>query len=69
MADEADRANDLNDRMLQLQLTHREHVPEPNGACLYCSEPLAQPGARFCDVGCRDDWEFTERQRRVSGLG
>lgn len=66
MADEIDRANDTAQQMLDLQLAHREDVPRPIGVCHYCAEPV--PGdLRFCDIGCRDDWEFEQRQRRANG--
>lgn len=68
MADEIDRANEINERVLQAQLAHREYVPEPTGRCLHCDEKVA-PGARFCDVGCRDDWEMERRQRLAAGRG
>lgn len=64
MADEADRANDTAQQMLDLQLTQRRHAPEPIGICHYCSEPV-ETGARFCDIGCRDDWEVENRQREA----
>ena len=34
--------------------------PEATGYCLNCEARLRQ-GLRWCDVGCRDDWQKTQR--------
>lgn len=41
------------------EIAMRQRKPEGPpavGYCHNCHEPL-QPGARFCDSDCRDDWE------------
>lgn len=56
MADEADFANDPQEQLLALQLQVRQpEGPAPTGYCLNCGEKLA-PGARWCDVDCRNDY-------------
>lgn len=40
--------------------TRRPEGPQETGHCLFCDEPL-QPGQRWCDATCRDDWEACTR--------
>lgn len=55
--DEADIASDLMERELQLALRSRVwESQESTGHCLWCDKPL-EPGLRWCDADCRDDWE------------
>lgn len=57
MRDPADRSQaviELNDK-LALQRRAPE-APPATGTCLYCDEPT-EPGRRWCDAECRDEWE------------
>lgn len=62
MADEADRANDTAQQMLDFQLTARRRALTPNGACHNCRQ-LVLDEVQFCDVHCRDDWQRAENLR------
>jgi hypothetical protein len=67
MADEADRANDTAQQLLDLQLTQRRRALAPIGLCHFCAEPV-NGEAQFCDIHCRDDWQ-REENLRVAGHG
>lgn len=57
--DDADRASDLNEFILAANLREQSAHEQPaqaTGFCLYCDAPL-NPGQRWCDADCRDDWE------------
>lgn len=60
MTDIIDDANDRAERDLALALSAARHPvrvePMPCGACYNC-EASVPPGACFCDVDCRDDYE------------
>jgi RNA polymerase-binding transcription factor DksA len=60
MADIADDANDLADFFLGQALRSQKQraIKETHGtgACLSCGSPV-DAGRRWCDAGCRDDWE------------
>lgn len=49
------------DRALALK-QRRPEGPAAVGACLHCDEPLAD-GRRWCDAGCRDDWQRARNTR------
>ncbi len=56
--DIADRAQA--DIELQIKLSQERRMPEgpsSTGACLNCRSPIAEPGRRWCDPECRDQWE------------
>lgn len=53
----------LRESALQLR---KASAPEPCGACLNCGEPL-EPGLRWCDTDCRDDWEAVLRRQGERG--
>jgi len=58
MADEADMAQEFEQRALEHALAYRKesvHLP-PKGICYNCGEPLAEPRP-FCDADCCEDWE------------
>ncbi|GHU08344.1 hypothetical protein AGMMS50225_06810 [Betaproteobacteria bacterium] len=55
------------DEKMGLTLTPKPEAPAATGHCLFCGEPVA-PGLRWCDVACRDDWEFLDAQLRARGL-
>jgi hypothetical protein len=37
-----------------------------SGACYYCTSPVHSPHI-FCDVECRDDYEYEQRLRQREG--
>lgn len=61
--DEVDITNDRAEADLQRRIdaARRVNMVQSTGLCLYCGTSL-EPGARWCDVDCRDDWE-KERRR------
>jgi hypothetical protein len=64
MADEADRAEDSIDAMLNAAINKRHEAgPKATGRCLWCGVKLP-PGRRWCDAECRDDWEVHAKRRR-----
>lgn len=57
--DIADKAQQHIEREHALALAaarSRKTGPEATGECLWCGEPL-DDDRRWCDAGCRDDWE------------
>jgi len=65
MADDADRAEEIMALHLRLalQAAWRRSADLPShgmGHCLWCAAPLAAP-RRWCDAGCRDDFEADRR--------
>jgi len=57
MADEIDKAEELNETYLRAALSQRRAGgPQANGLCLNCDEPVAI-GLRWCDKDCLTDWE------------
>lgn len=72
MADVADVADEFQEAFLASSMAlHRAQVstaPQPTGHCLYCENPLAKAGHRWCDKDCRDDWQKEEdANRRKTG--
>lgn len=56
--DDADRAQALQEAELDAAVRRRRHevvLPE-TGLCAWCEEPI-EPGARFCDRDCSDDYQ------------
>lgn len=57
MSDDIDRAQNEVERSLGEAMRMRKPAgPSPTGRCLYCDN-LLEPGRRWCDSICRDDWE------------
>jgi len=59
--DDADRADRSMAVIMQDNLEHAhkdEVLAEFTGFCLYCEEPMSDPGRRWCDAQCRDDWQL-----------
>lgn len=55
--DDADRAQIEIERWQEMIRRPRlPRAPEPTGECLWCGEAV-QPGRRWCDADCRDEWE------------
>ena len=65
MADEIDRASEIEELHREIALAHREYVPEHDGYCLNCGEESI--GA-YCDSGCGEDAERFERARKRAGF-
>lgn len=65
-ADPMDRASVESERLLEEQLrVARSATPIALpfiGQCYNCDEQL-EPGHRFCDTSCRDDYEARKRSR------
>lgn len=65
-ADPVDRASVEEQRALEVAINaaRNQQVKQlPSiGACYNCDETL-QPGHRFCDADCRDDYEKRNRRR------
>lgn len=60
--DEADRADEQAEQTLRAALAKRLPAgPEATGLCLWCGIEV-EPGRRFCDRECRDDWELAARR-------
>ena len=66
MADEADKAQELQEQALQIALGKQKSKPKMNatGRCLWCSEPTGERGL-FCDSDCRDDYEKSKKFRGI----
>lgn len=56
MSDLTDNAQATDQLFLDIALSHRKPELPAIGKCHWCEEP-AQPGAHFCDVDCRSDYE------------
>lgn len=61
VSDIIDTANDTADLFLRVALRNRQQAtkappPGETGRCLNC-EARVKPGRRWCDAGCRDQWE------------
>jgi predicted nucleic acid-binding Zn ribbon protein len=69
MADEADRANDQAQQMLDIQLRQRKPVgPQPHGYCHYCGAEWVEVSERiFCDKECAADYEKEAQARKRNG--
>lgn len=65
-ADPMDRASVESERLLEEQLRVARSAKPITlpfiGKCHYCDEGL-EPGHRFCDEHCRDDYEKLQRSR------
>ena len=64
MSDPLEEAALVTEMLLQESLAKRMKVPEKTGECLFCQEPTE--GA-FCSQDCREDFEASERIRRIRG--
>ena len=67
MADEIDIANERAQEILDEALAKRyPNGPKGSGVCLWCAAVCAD---RWCDVECRDDWEYEQRRLATRGNG
>jgi hypothetical protein len=59
MSDEADRAADEIEQVLQVAIARARQQLKPlstqQSKCLWCGEAVP-PGHRWCSLECRDDW-------------
>jgi hypothetical protein len=63
MADDADRAQQLEQIQLARSLAFRQDDRLPrNGRCYNCGEPLASE-AVFCDAACEQDYRRLRRMK------
>ena len=64
MADEADITAEREPHNMELSLlkSRRPAGPTPTGACLWCEDDV-DDGIRWCNAGCRDDWEEDQKRR------
>ena len=64
--DAADRAQELQQAEIDAAVSRRRRddllLPD-TGECAFCEEPLPESRRRFCDIGCRDDWERLQARR------
>lgn len=66
MADNADRAAERTELILNAGLSHRAPEPPPaTGRCLNCEEPL-DAGMRWCDADCKEDWERRQAKKQAA---
>lgn len=69
-SDILDQAADLAERertyLLEEHLRRVEKSAiKPNGQCYNCEETLKE-GEIFCDIDCRDDYEYVMKRRKVN---
>lgn len=63
MADEVDRAQNEVDRSLAEAVRARKPAgPDATGYCHCCEMPVGDT-QRWCDAGCRDQWEALTKRR------
>lgn len=53
-------------RKAALSQVSGENVVPRTGRCLACGEPT-DGGRLFCDADCRDEYEVTQKRRRING--
>lgn len=65
MADEADMTGEREEREAPMRIAaSRKPVgPVATGSCLFCDAKPLPEGHRWCDAGCREDWELDKRAR------
>ncbi len=70
MGDLVDEGNENAARGLESAIAKVRHdatkTLEPTGECYTCGQDVAE-GRRFCDVGCRDDWDKRQRLEKLRG--
>ena len=60
MSDIADDADAMMEKIHEAELAvRRPEGPVATGVCLHCG---AEIGGRWCDVTCRDGWEYDGRR-------
>lgn len=66
MADEADQAQEVEERHLAAALRAREPVVCATGYCAYCNE-VCNPVRVFCSSECSSDWHLEMKIRKLRG--
>lgn len=69
MSDVFDQASEKEDKDREeaIRVARRKAAVLPDiGACYFCDSPTAD-GHRFCDAGCRDDYEREQKHKRIQG--
>lgn len=59
MTDDADKVDALSEIMHRSNVYNSRRDEPPalaTGECWFCAEPV-ESGRRWCDAGCRDDWQ------------
>lgn len=64
ICDQADQLIEMNLNKQLEEIKQRKGLQE-TGFCLYCSSKLDK--GYFCDIDCRDDYEFVESRKRANG--
>jgi hypothetical protein len=64
MTDEADRAQEVEERQRAAALTKRRPTLPICGYCHNCGTSLGTTSLLFCDEDCRDDYEHRKRCSR-----
>jgi len=67
VSDEADQAQDAQDKMLSAALKKRNPVLEKIGVCHFCEQPVGL-NALFCDSDCSKDYEAELAWKKRVGL-
>jgi hypothetical protein len=68
MSDEVDIADEVAETILQAQIEkarRQQDTVQATGFCLFCDEPIEEPGRRWCSSECRDDWELEHKDDTV----
>jgi predicted nucleic acid-binding Zn ribbon protein len=67
--DDTDRATESEEKYRDLALAAARNVPTlpTTGRCHYCDASVP-PGAHFCDVDCREDYERERAAAKRSGV-
>ena len=66
MPDDADRAQEVEERQRAIALAKRRSTLPICGYCHNCGTTLGTTGLLFCDEDCRDDYE---KRGRLCGPG
>lgn len=66
MSDDADKAQEIIDKMNEQAALLRKPELKFIGFCHNCGEWVA-PGRIFCSIECRDDWQREENAKRRNG--
>ena len=66
MSDEADKAQDVIDRMNEQAALLRKPELHYMGFCHNCGE-YVEAGRIFCCIDCRDDWQHEQDAKRRNG--
>ena len=65
MTDDADKAQELEDRARDRAVGVRRPIPVAVGLCYNCEKPCE---GSFCCPDCLEDWEWRTQRKRDLGL-